>query len=251
MGAENDNSQITRRDFLQKAALLTVAASSIPAMAKAVETVTGVSLSKGEKKMTVIRTFTPINYERLLGIPGFSDTLLKNHFTLYQGYVKNSNTLADVLTGMLKEGKGGSPEYAELKRRFAWEFNGMRLHELYFDNMAKAGASLMLASHDLAHAINDQFGSYDAWQKDFVATGSMRGIGWVILAFDPLSHRFFNVWINEHDSGHLAGAVPLLVMDVFEHAYVLDYGLKKIDYIDAFLKSIDWTAVSKRFSAGR
>ncbi|MCG3205833.1 MAG: hypothetical protein KCHDKBKB_02556 [Elusimicrobia bacterium] len=251
MTAENENTQMTRRDFLEKAALATVAVSSLPSVAKAMETVTGVSFHKGEKKMDVIKTFTPKNYGRLIGTAGFSDALLKNHFTLYQGYVKNTNGLADTLTGMVKDGKSASPEYAELKRRFGWEFNGMRLHELYFDNMSKSSASLTSASHDLAHAIDDQFGSYNQWQADFVAAGSMRGIGWVVLAFDPQSNRFFNVWINEHDGGHLSGAIPLLVMDVFEHAYVLDYGLKKIDYIEAFLKAIDWTVVSKRFGAER
>lgn len=250
MGADITKAQITRRDFLGKAALVTAAASSFPSLVSAMETVTGVSFHKGEKKMDVIKTFVPKNYERLLGTPGFSDVLLKNHFTLYQGYVKNTNTLADTLASMVKEGKSASPEYAELKRRFGWEFNGMRLHELYFDNMSKSGASLTTASHDLAHAINDQFGSYNQWQSDFVATGSMRGIGWVILAFDRQSHRFFNVWVNEHDGGHLSGAIPLLVMDVFEHAYVLDYGLKKVDYIEAFLKAIDWSTVSKRFAGG-
>ena len=74
----------------------------------------------------------------------------------------------------------------------------------------------------------------------------MRGIGWVILAYDKDSDKLFNVWINEHDVGHLAGAVPLLVMDVFEHAFIMDYGLKKTDYIEAFFKAIDWKAVSER-----
>lgn len=191
--------------------------------------------------------YTPKNYESLLGTPGFGDQLLKNHFTLYQGYVTNTNKLSDTLSAMLKEGKIGLPEYAELKRRFGWEFGGMRLHELYFENMKNGGAP-MEAGTKLAEKMNADFGSFAEWEKDFKASGTMRGIGWTILYYDPTGDRLFNAWVNEHDMGHLAGCVPLLVLDVFEHAYMLDYGLKRADYIEAFFKAIDWQAAEKRFS---
>lgn len=178
------------------------------------------------------------NFESLLGTKGLSDQLLKNHFTLYQGYVTNTNKVADALGAMAKEGKTASPEYAELKRRFGWEWNGMRLHEYYFGNLIKDGKALDKNSN-LFKKIVEDFGSYENWEKDFKATGAMRGIGWVILYYDGT--RLFNTWINEHDVGHLSGASPLLVMDVFEHAYMLDYGLKKADYIEAFFRAIDWT----------
>lgn len=180
------------------------------------------------------------NFESLLGTKGFSDQLLKNHFTLYQGYVTNTNKVADTLSAMAKEGKTGTPEYAELKRRFGWEFNGMRLHEYYFDNMTKGGKEID-KNTNLYKKIAADFGSYETWEKDFKATGAMRGIGWVILYYDGTEGRLFNTWINEHDVGHLSGAKPLIVMDVFEHAYMIDYGLKKADYIEAFFKAIDWT----------
>jgi Fe-Mn family superoxide dismutase len=86
------------------------------------------------------------------------------------------------------------------------------------------------------------------WEKDFRAMGAMRGVGWVILYYDGLSERLFNIWVNEHDGGHLAGAVPLLVIDVFEHAFMLDYGIKRADYIETFFRSIDWVTVEKRLS---
>lgn len=178
------------------------------------------------------------NFESLLGTKGFSDQLLKNHFTLYQGYVTNTNKVADALGAMAKEGKTSTPEYAELKRRFGWEWNGMKLHEYYFGNLIKDGKALDKNSN-LSRKIIEDFGSYENWEKDFKATGAMRGIGWVILYYDGT--RLFNTWINEHDVGHLSGASPLLVMDVFEHAYMLDYGLKKADYIEAFFRAIDWT----------
>ncbi|MBI2639353.1 MAG: superoxide dismutase [Candidatus Sungbacteria bacterium] len=191
--------------------------------------------------------YSPKNYDHLLGTPGFSDQLLKNHFTLYQGYVSNTNKLADALREMAEGGKIGTPEYTELKRRLGWEFNGMRLHELYFGNMNSGGAA---SDHDSAlhKKIVADFGSYEAWEKDFKGTGTMRGIGWTILYYDPGAERLFNVWVNEHDLGHLAGCKILLVLDVFEHAYMIDYGLKRVDYIEAFFKAVDWDEAGRRFT---
>ena len=184
------------------------------------------------------------DYAKLIGMPGFSETLLKNHFTLYQGYVTNVNKVLDALALMLKDGKTAAPEYAELKRRLGWEWNGMRLHELYFENLG--GKTALDGGGALAKKIAGEFGSIEAWEKDFRATGAMRGIGWVALYADPLSGRLINFWINEHDTAHPAGGQPLLIMDVFEHAYMIDYGLKKADYIEAFFKNIDWAAVGSR-----
>ena len=194
------------------------------------------------------------NFDYLLGTPGFSDALLKNHCLLYQGYVTNFNKLNDTLVEMEKQGKFGTPEFAALNRRFGWEFNGMRLHELYFGNMRHAnGASNgnanvpMRMDSALAGAVGKEWGSLEMWEKDFRAMGAMRGIGWTILYHDQAAKRLFNVWVNEHDMGHLAGCTPLLVLDVFEHAYMLDYGLKRADYIEAFMQVIDWGVVGKRF----
>lgn len=184
------------------------------------------------------------NFDNLLGTKGFSDQLLKNHFTLYQGYVTNSNKLADALRNMAKEGKISTSEYAELKRRFGWEWNGMRLHEYYFGNIIKGG-KVIDKNTNLYKKIMEDFGSYENWEKDFKATGAMRGIGWIILYYDEVEGRLFNTWISEHNTGHLSGAQPLLVMDVFEHAYMIDYGLKKADYIEAFFDVIDWTVDPK------
>src|SRR3989344_3592493 len=186
------------------------------------------------------------NFENLIGMKGFSDTLLKNHFTLYQGYVTNANKLIDSLNIFLKESKTSTPEYAELKRRFGWEFNGMRLHEYYFKNLTKDFKSIDNNSKLFKKIIED-FGSYENWEKEFKANASMRGIGWIILYYDPLAKRLFNVWINEHDVGHLSGCIPILILDVFEHAYMVDYGLKKADYIEAFFNAIDWNEVVERF----
>jgi Fe-Mn family superoxide dismutase len=191
--------------------------------------------------------YQPKNFDTLIGTDGFSEKLLTTHFTLYQGYVTNTNKLADQLKTLLDSDMVASPEYAEITRRFGWEFNGMRLHEYYFENMKKGGAQLAAGS-PLENALKQQFGTFENWQKDFVATGAMRGIGWAILYYDPQGDRYFNCWVNEHDTGHLAGCVPLLIMDVFEHAFIIDYGTKRADYIQSFLKAVDWQKVDERRS---
>lgn len=188
--------------------------------------------------------YTPKDYAKLIGMDGFSETLLKNHFTLYQGYVTNTNKVLDALDQMNKDGKTALPEFAELKRRLGWEFNGMRLHEYYFENLGGKGG--ITKDGKAAKAIAASFGSVEAWEKDFRATGAMRGIGWAVLYQDASSNKLINFWINEHDTAHPAGCNPLLIMDVFEHAFMLDYGLKRADYIEAFFKNINWSAVDAR-----
>jgi Fe-Mn family superoxide dismutase len=187
-------------------------------------------------------------FERLLGIEGLSDELLKNHFTLYEGYVANVNKVIDATAKFVTEDKLATPDFAEVTRRFGWEFNGMRLHELYFENMMKGG-SVLEESSALGKKIAEEFGSIAAWEKSFKAIGTMRGIGWVILYLDNDSGKMFNMWINEHDAGHPAGCTPILVMDVFEHAYMIQYGLKKADYIEAFMKNICFHVANARFSS--
>ena len=187
------------------------------------------------------------NFDHLLGhVEGLNDDLLKMHFKLYQGYVTNANLLLEKTASLGKEGKTTGPEFAELKRRLGWEFDGMLLHELYFENLGGGKQSLNEDSPLMQKMIAD-FGSYEAWKNDFVATGAMRGIGWVILYLDPKLGRLINTWINEHDVGHLAGGIPLLVMDVFEHAYITQFGLDRAAYIKIFFNNIDWDVVVARF----
>jgi Fe-Mn family superoxide dismutase len=195
---------------------------------------------KKEEKMAYVAK----DYSKLLGMEGFSGTLLKNHFTLYQGYVTNTNKLLETLSQMLKEGKIGTPEFAELKRRFGWEFNGMRLHEYYFENLG--GKEGLEKTGKLFKKISEEFGSFETWEKEFRAIGMMRGIGWAVLYQDSFTGRLINFWINEHDVGHPAGCTPILILDVFEHAFMIDYGLKRADYIETFFKNIQWKVVEDR-----
>lgn len=188
--------------------------------------------------------YTAKDYFKLIGMEGFSDILLKNHLVLYQGYVTNTNKILETLEIMLKEDKTYTFEFAELKRRLGWEFNGMRLHEYYFENLG--GNGQFNKNQQVVKKIIESFGSYERWEKDFKSIGVMRGIGWVVLYQDILSKKLINFWINEHDVSHPVGCNPILVMDVFEHAFMIDYGLKRVDYIEAFFKNINWNIVEMR-----
>lgn len=193
-----------------------------------------------------ISTYKAKDFSNLLTqVKGFDAELLNMHFKLYQGYVKNTNGLLESLSSLASKGKDSSYEYGALKRRLGWEFDGMRLHEYYFSNMGPSerdmeGAfSKMIAKH---------FGSFEKWKQEYIATGSIRGIGWVILYYDTRENRLMNTWINEHDMGHLSGCIPLLVMDVWEHAYITQFGLDRMKYMETFFDNINWKEVESRFA---
>ena len=178
-------------------------------------------------------------FENLIGMSGLSEELFKNHFTLYEGYVKHLNLLIEKIP--TKE----SQEMDELKRRFGWEFNGVRLHELFFGNITK-NSIFPEESSTFYQKIAREFGSFEHLLKNIKDSMAIRGIGWVVLYYDQEADNMFVTWVNEHDQGHLVGCKPLLVLDVFEHAYMLDYGTKRADYIEAIVKQIDWEVVGGR-----
>jgi len=193
----------------------------------------------------VFANYQAQDYSHLLGrIKGLDDSVLKMHFILYEGYVKNTNSLLATIEDLVKSGQDRTAIYGALKRRVGWEMDGMLLHELYFSNLG--GRGKLNKKLSLYKAIVNDFGSYEAWKKDFIATGLMRGIGWVILYRDPKNKKLQNIWIEEHDLGHLAGATPILVMDVWEHAYITQFGLDRAAYIDVFFNNIDWQQAQSR-----
>ena len=191
-------------------------------------------------------TYEAQKFEQLIGIEGLSEQLLNAHFGLYEGYVKNTNLILEELAKV----QTGSYQYAELKRRFGWEFDGMRMHELYFGNLMQGGSALEGGS-ELRKQIEKDFGSVENWEKDFRATLAIRGIGWVVLYYDTEAQRLFNAWIGEHDGGHLVTCVPILVIDAFEHAYIADYGTKRADYIEAIMKVLCWHVAAGRFALAK
>ncbi|HEY8370407.1 MAG TPA: superoxide dismutase [Thermodesulfobacteriota bacterium] len=186
---------------------------------------------------------------KLSGLKGISDQTLEMHFGLYKGYVTNTNLLTEQLCEMFEKGQASAtnPAYAEITRRLGFEYSGMILHEYYFENMKKDGTGLPNASSKTAAAINATFGSLDNWMKDFKAVGAMRGVGWAILYQDPVSGRVTNQWVTLHQDGVPVSFKPLLVMDVWEHAFLLDYKpAERGKYIEAFFQNIDWDVVEKR-----
>jgi len=181
-----------------------------------------------------------------LQLENFSAEQLEQHYKLYQGYVTQTNGLNDKLKELREAGKLGTPEYNELRRRFGFEYDGMRLHEYYFENLCSETKALP-ETGKLGSLLKEEFGSIADWEKDFRATGAMRGIGWAILYQDPLTGRLQNFWITDHEFGHPAGFTPILVMDVWEHAYCVDWKpTERPKYIDAFFKHINWDAVESR-----
>ncbi len=190
----------------------------------------------------VAKTFPEIEN----GLEGISKDQLAVHFKLYQGYVNNTNTLLEKIGKFIENSDFGSPEYAELRRRFGFEYDGMILHEYYFSNLKPNGGALAQGSK-LYQKLVEQFGSYEQWEQDFKKTGAMRGIGWAILYQDPTNGRLMNFWVSDHEYGHPAGYTPILVMDVWEHAYMVDYqATERPNYIEAFFKNINWDAVEAR-----
>jgi Fe-Mn family superoxide dismutase len=187
----------------------------------------------------------------LSGLNGISDETLEMHFKLYEGYVKETNKLTEAITKFIEDGNVDQeemPAYSELTRRLGFEFNGMVLHEYYFDNLKSGGGTGDPAqTAQFVKAAESSFGSYDIWKADFVGIGKMRGVGWAICYQNPSNGRLSNHWITLHETGNVAGFDPVLVMDVWEHAYLLDYKpAERPKYIEAFFSNIDWTVVEKR-----
>jgi len=189
----------------------------------------------------------------LSGLQGISDETLEMHFKLYAGYVKETNRLDELIAGFLRDGQidqEEQPAYSELSRRRGFEFNGMVLHELYFGNLKKGGSDDPPANSAFARTAAESFGSFATWKADFTGIGKMRGVGWAVCSQDPLTGGLRNHWITLHEVGHVAGFRPLLVMDVWEHAFLLDYApADRPKYIEAFFRNVDWGAVASRLSA--
>ncbi len=193
-----------------------------------------------------MKAYTPKKWS-LSGLKGISDATLEMHFGLYEGYVKNTNLLMELTGEMRKNGEaaGSNPKFAELVRRMGWEYNGMRLHELYFDNMTTSPSDLK--SGKLYELLGESYGDVETWRKDFFAVGGMRGVGWAIAFYDPAARQISNHWIELHQDGNIATFVPIVVMDCWEHAFIKDYKpAERGKYIEAFYSNLDWSACERR-----
>ncbi|MBV9349703.1 MAG: superoxide dismutase [Patescibacteria group bacterium] len=176
---------------------------------------------------------------------GISAKQLDIHIKLYEGYVKHVNLIEEIIAAYGKTtDEGGKYSLAEVKRRLGFEFNGMRMHEHYFAQWEGTPAPIEGA---VAEALSAQYGSMDAWMAEFKAVGMMRGIGWAMLSYDPLDKRFFNHFVADHELGQLNSTVTVLALDMWEHAYMVDYTpAEKAQYIEAFFKNLNGKIVEAR-----
>jgi superoxide dismutase, Fe-Mn family len=188
------------------------------------------------------RTFT------IPTLDGISQKSIEEHIGLYQGYVKNFNAISALLPEYAKDSEKHAHALSELIRRRSFEFGGMRLHELYFEQL-EGGASA-LSDSALKAALEKDYGNADHLIPYLRAIALMRGPGWAILYWDPVGKCFLAGFSGEQHQGHFATLPVVLALDVWEHAFLLDYGAQgKGKYVDAFFKNLNWGLLEQRFAA--
>lgn len=184
----------------------------------------------------------------LPALEGISAKSVEEHLGLYAGYVKNFNAITALTAELAKDSEKNSHAIAELTRRRSFEFGGMRLHENYFAQW-EGGAKVLAASGPLAAALAKDFGSVESAIAMVKEVAKMRGPGWSILYFDPVGKTFQIGFTGEQHQGHFVTLPIILALDVWEHAFILDYGAQgKGKYIDAFFKNLNWDVMEKRFA---
>ncbi len=190
------------------------------------------------------KEFTPKDYSQLKGLIGITDEQIQAHLDLYRGYVRRCNSMLKTL----QELDPTSQAWQEERRRLGWEFNGMRLHEVYFDQIVK-GPGSNDSKQKIASALSPVFKSFDDWVKELKSAAVIPGIGWVASYLDKVSGQVINVWVNEHDQGHLAGLQLIFILDVFEHAYgkYLPFTERK-KYVDDYFENVNWDVVANRLA---
>lgn len=188
--------------------------------------------------------------EKKFSVPeldGISTKSIEEHLKLYAGYIKNFNAIASKLVLYAKDSEKNAHALSELIRRKSFEFGGMRLHELYFAQF-EGGAKELDKGSKLAKEFEKEYHGY--FEEYFKAIGNMRGPGWALLYYDPETKQLLTGFSGEQHQGHFVTLPVLLALDVWEHAFLLDYGvLGKPKYIDAFFKNINWNVVEKRFES--
>lgn len=180
-------------------------------------------------------------------LEGISAKQIEVHLKLYEGYVKFTNTLRETLAELRKNSEKNAYAIGETLRRFGFEFNGMRMHEYYFEQFEEPKP--LSENSKVGQALAEKYADWNGFINHFKNVGLMRGIGWTILAYDPVGKTPHIYWVNDHELGQVAGLPVLLAMDMWEHAYMVDYlPAEKAKYIDAFLSNVNWEVLDKRFS---
>ena len=182
-------------------------------------------------------------------LKGMSSKQIDVHLGLYGGYVKHVNLIREKIHELESEDKEKHAYIiAELRRRFSFEFDGMRMHEYYFEGW-EDGAKAVNSDSTLAQAVGDKYKSWDGFIDHFKAVGLTRGIGWTVLYYDPKGKTPHVTWIGDHELGVLSGLPIILAMDMWEHAFMVDYlPSEKKEYINAFFSNLNWSVMEKRLS---
>ncbi len=193
---------------------------------------------------------TKLFEEKKFNIPklnGISEKTIDEHIKLYGGYVKNTNTILAKIDEYVVDSENNACALGELQRRFGFEFDGMRNHEYYFAHFEN-GHSKITQESPVYEAIEAEWENFDTWLNRFKSIAFTRGIGWAILYYDATSKRLLNAWVDEHHLGQLVGLSPILVLDMWEHAYFIDYTpAEKKKYIEAFFVNLNWQNVEENF----
>ena len=196
--------------------------------------------------ITPMKSFT----EKQFTIPqlkGISTKTIEEHLKLYAGYVKHANLIQTKISELKQDAENNAYALAEINRRFGFEYNGMRNHEVYFASLT-GGAQSLAPESPLFKKIVETWGSYEAWLTEFKAVALTRGIGWAMLYYDRQDDRLLNAWIDEQHLGQLQDCTLVLALDMWEHSYVADYqpsGKKK--YVEDFFENVNWNNVDNEF----
>lgn len=184
-------------------------------------------------------------------LQGLSEKQIKVHLGLYEGYVKNVNLIMNTIKAYEgTDDEGGKYAIAELRRRMGFEFNGMRMHEYYFEQFE--GEKSVNPESALAKAAAEKYGSGEKFLAHIREVAGSRGIGWVVVYADPVANTIHTTFVGDHEIGQLAGLPILLALDMWEHAYMVDYvPAEKNNYIDAFFTNLNWSVVEKRFDEAK
>lgn len=183
----------------------------------------------------------------LPALKGISPKTIEEHLKLYAGYVKNSNGILEKIDELGSDSEKNAYTLGELQRRFGFEFDGMRNHEIYFKTLE--GGALAISEGALKAAIVAEWGSFDGWLNRFKSIALTRGVGWAVLYFDKQTGRLLNTWIDEQHLGHLTGLSPILMLDMWEHSFVADYQPSgKKNYVEDFFANLNWAVVEGFFS---
>jgi len=198
-----------------------------------------------------MKQFTPKTFN-IPNLKGITTKTIEEHLKLYTGYVKNLNAIQDTMDIYAKDAQSNAYSLNEFLRRFSFEYNGMRNHEVYFSALEGSAQSLSETS-ELKEKINETWNSFDGWLtgfKNFAAT--TRGIGWAVLWYDRSDDRLLCSWIDEQHLGELNGCDMILSIDMWEHSYVADYQPSgKKQYIEDYFANLNWEVIGENFKRAK